>query len=56
MSVAELRRLLWHLVLRWVPDHAFVLAWSYWRRRHQAIALRCHYRRRRIYLIGHLQL
>jgi len=25
---------------------AFILAWSYWRRRHQAVARTCHIRRR----------
>ncbi|HEX5750759.1 MAG TPA: hypothetical protein VFZ09_31325, partial [Archangium sp.] len=45
-SIQELRRLL--LNIAWVvrPALDFVLHWSRWRRRHQAIAKRCHYRRR----------
>jgi SRSO17 transposase len=46
LTVPEVRRLLCRLV--WAPaapaEH--VLAWSRWRRRHQARARRCHYRRR----------
>jgi SRSO17 transposase len=45
MTVNEIRRL--HATLscpRHSPRH--VLAWSQWRRRHQARARRCHYRRR----------
>jgi hypothetical protein len=46
LTVPEVRRLLIQLI--WLPtptvDH--VLAWSRWRRRHQARAQRCHYRRR----------
>jgi hypothetical protein len=45
-TVPEVRKLLGRLV--WSrpppPDHA--LGWSIWRRRHQARAKRCHYRRR----------
>ena len=46
LTVPEVRRLLWRLVWRTLPPPAFVLAWSRWRRRHQAQARRCHYRRR----------
>jgi SRSO17 transposase len=45
LSVNEIRRL--HAALTCpalAPDHTF--AWSRWRRRHQARARRCHYRRR----------
>ena len=46
MTVPEVRRLLTRLV--WtenqLPD--FILYWSWWRRRHQARARRCHYKRR----------
>lgn len=46
MTVPEVQRLVLHLVLPHIatPEHA--LAWSYWRRRHQARAKACHYRRR----------
>jgi hypothetical protein len=40
------RRLLWGVVWRAFPTVEQVLAWSIWRRRHQAVAKRCHYRRR----------
>jgi len=46
LTVPEVRRLLWRLVWRALPPPACVLAWSVWRRRHQAQARRCHYRRR----------
>jgi len=46
LSVAEIRRLVWGLVWARRPPHGFVLAWSGWRRRHQAVAQTCHYRRR----------
>jgi len=46
LTVPEVRRLLWHLVWRRLPPPGEVLAWSRWRRRHQALARRCHYRRR----------
>jgi hypothetical protein len=44
--VPEVRVLLWQLVWRQVPPAAFVLDWSRWRRRHQAIAKRCSCRQR----------
>jgi len=47
LSVAELRRLLACLVWRPPGDPVFTLAWSLWRRRHQATARRCHYQRQR---------
>jgi hypothetical protein len=45
LTVPEVRRLLWRLVWRAALPPAFVLAWSVWRRRHQAQARRSHYRR-----------
>jgi hypothetical protein len=47
LSVAELRRLLAHLVWRPPVDPAFTLAWSIWRRHHQATARRTHYQQQR---------
>jgi hypothetical protein len=47
LSVAELRRLLAGLVWRPPVDPAFTLAWSIWRRRHQATARRTHYQQQR---------
>jgi hypothetical protein len=44
--VPEVRRLLWRLLWAQPPPAAHTLAWSTWRRRHQARARRCHYRRR----------
>jgi hypothetical protein len=45
LTVPEVRRLLWQLVWAEVPLPDRVLHWSRWRRRHQARARRCHYRR-----------
>jgi hypothetical protein len=47
LTVAELRRLLAGLVWQRAADAAFTLAWSAWRRRHQATARRTHYQRQR---------
>ena len=47
LTVAELRRLLACLVWRPPVDPAFTLAWSLWRRRHQATARRTHYQQQR---------
>jgi hypothetical protein len=46
LTVPEVRRLLWRLALgrRARADH--VLRWSRWRRRHQARAKQCHWRKR----------
>ncbi len=52
MSVAEIRKLLWRLVWAVEPAAGFILGWSVWRRRHQAVARDCHYKRR----LAHLQL
>jgi hypothetical protein len=46
LTVPAVRRLLWRLVWSTSPPADFVLAWSRWRRRHQAQARRYHYRRR----------
>jgi hypothetical protein len=46
LTVPEVRRLLWGVVLRAFPSVEHVLDWSAWRRHHQAVAKRCHYRRR----------
>lgn len=46
LTVPEVRRLLWGVVWRTVPTVDQVLAWSTWRRHHQALAKRCHYKRR----------
>jgi hypothetical protein len=47
LTVAEIRRLLCRLVFRMRPPRwEEVISWSVWRRRHQAVAKRCHYQRR----------
>ena len=46
LTVPEVRRLLYRLIWRHQPTDESVLRWSRWRRRHQATARRCHYRRR----------
>jgi len=46
LTVPEVRRLLWQMLRPPPPDDVFVWAWSRWRRRHQAMAKRCHYKRR----------
>ena len=56
LTVPEVRRLLWRLVWRYAPAPAFVLAWSLWRRRHQAQARRSHYKRRLARLAQQVQL
>jgi len=55
-TVPEIRRLLSRLI--WPVVHALdhVLAWSVWRRRHQARAKRYHYRRRQALLPSYLRL
>jgi hypothetical protein len=51
LTVAEVRRLLCRLVLGGGPPHwGKVLSWSVWRRHHQAVARRCHYKRRGVLL------
>jgi hypothetical protein len=46
LTVNEFRRLFDALHLRQNPTIEGLLAWSAWRRRHQATARACHYRRR----------
>jgi SRSO17 transposase len=48
LTVPELRRLVNRLILHPQSDPTPVLAWSNWRRRHQARARRAHYKRRAI--------
>jgi hypothetical protein len=43
LTVPEVRRLLWGVVWRALPAVKQGLAWSSWRRHHQAVARRCHY-------------
>ncbi len=56
LTVPEVRRLLWRLARPPLPPSAFVLAWSHWRRRHQAQARRSHYQRRLTHLEAQVQL
>ena len=46
LSVPEIRHLLWFLVWQKTVEQSLVLAWSLWRRRHQAQAQFYHYQRR----------
>ncbi|WP_435887063.1 IS701 family transposase [Streptomyces albidoflavus] len=46
LTMPEIRRLLAALVLTRHRRIEEILHWSHWRRRHQAIARRCHYQRR----------
>lgn len=55
LSVAEIRRLFFCLVSKLPLSFTYHLAWSFWRRAHQALARLYHYKRRRA-LAGHLQL
>jgi hypothetical protein len=50
LTVPEVRRLLWGGVWRAFPAVEHVLTWSAWRRHHQAVAKRCHYKRRGVIL------
>jgi hypothetical protein len=50
LTVAEVRRLVRHLLLARPPSWGDVLSWSGWRRHHQAIAKRCHYKQRGVVL------
>ena len=56
LTVPEVRWLLYRLIWRHQPTDESVLRWSRWRRRHQATARRCHYRRRLKLLTTYLQL
>jgi hypothetical protein len=55
LTVPEVRRRLWGVVWRAFPPVEQVLAWSAWRRHHQAVAKRCHDQRRGI-ILAQLQL
>jgi hypothetical protein len=55
LTVPEVRRLLWWLVWGRMPPPEYVVGWSRWRRKHQAQAKRCHYKRRAA-LLEQLQL
>jgi SRSO17 transposase len=55
LSVAEIRRLFFRLVSNPSFSFAYHLAWSCWRRTHQAVARLCHYKHRYA-LVSHLQL
>ena len=46
LTVPEVRRLLYHLIWQSRPRAKSVLEWSRWRRRHQARARLCNYKRR----------
>jgi SRSO17 transposase len=46
LTLNEIRRLLMRLLAHPAQDLAHLLRWSLWRRRHQATARDCHYRRR----------
>ena len=51
LTVSEVRKLLCRLVLfRRPPPPEEVLCWSVWRRHHQAVARRCHYKLRGVLL------
>jgi hypothetical protein len=45
-TLPEVLRLIWQLVFQQVLTHAHTLAWSFFRRHHQAVAQACHYQRR----------
>jgi hypothetical protein len=55
LSVTEIRRLFFRLVGILSRSFAYHLAWSFWRRAHQALARLCHYKRRNA-LASYLQL
>ncbi|MFW6038853.1 MAG: hypothetical protein ACOC9P_00060 [bacterium] len=46
LTEPEVRRLLMRLVWPKLHDRERTLAWSAWRRHHQAIARRCHHQAR----------
>jgi len=46
LSVPEINRLLLAALTTNLFDMNHLLQWSFWRRRHQAIARRCHYQAR----------
>jgi len=46
LTVPEVRRLVYRLVVRILAPPPAILRWSHWRRLHQARAKRAHYKRR----------
>jgi SRSO17 transposase len=52
LTLAEVRHLLWQTTWPQAPPLWFILAWSLWRRRHQARASRSHTKRRRSRLMA----
>ena len=46
VTLPEVRRLLTRLVWTEKQPPDFILDWSWWRRRHQALSRQCHYKRR----------
>jgi hypothetical protein len=46
VSIPEIRRLLWRLILAVQQTAQQILTWSHWRRWHQGIARYYHYKRR----------
>jgi hypothetical protein len=56
LSVPEVHRLLWQLFWQWIPSPTLILDWSYWQRRHQALAKFYHYKRRLKQSFSYLQL
>jgi hypothetical protein len=55
LSLSEVRRLFSALLLSRPLSFPFCLAWSFFRRTHQAVARRCHYKRR-LAILSQLQL
>ena len=47
-TVAEIRTLITPLTMRKPVKHAFIFAWSLWRRKHQAQAMIAHYKKENI--------
>ncbi|MCL6647455.1 MAG: hypothetical protein K6U89_03875 [Chloroflexi bacterium] len=45
LTLPEMRRLLCRRIWTARPSERETLAWSHWRRRHQARVSRCHYQR-----------
>jgi hypothetical protein len=56
LTLPEVRRLLQWVLGRGEPARQRRLEWSFWRRRHQARAKRCHYRRRLAFLAAKVRL
>ncbi len=50
LTVPEVRRLVYRLVVRILVPPEAILHWSHWRRLHQARAKRAHYKRRLAHL------